>query len=64
MKEHNFEQTGWRLDALLPAREGKEFERALAELERILAYGGSAGPAHITGEVGFAVTRRRVEIGD
>jgi oligoendopeptidase F len=34
MEEHNFEQSGWTLKALLPAHEGSEFERILAELEQ------------------------------
>jgi len=34
VKEHNFEQLGWSLDALLPAREGEGFERVLEELEQ------------------------------
>ncbi len=34
MKEHNFEQSGWSLDALLPAHEGKEFEHILEQLEQ------------------------------
>ncbi|MCP4543386.1 MAG: M3 family oligoendopeptidase [Chloroflexi bacterium] len=33
MKEHNYEQTGWSLDALLPAHEGPELDQILAELE-------------------------------
>lgn len=37
MKEHNFEQSGWTLAALLPAHEGAEFERILAELEQQVA---------------------------
>ncbi|HUX77471.1 MAG TPA: M3 family oligoendopeptidase [Anaerolineae bacterium] len=34
MIEDNFEQSGWTLEALLPAHEGEELERILAELER------------------------------
>ncbi len=34
MKEHNFEQSGWTLEALLPAHEGAELERILGELEQ------------------------------
>ncbi len=34
MKEHNFEQSDWTLDALLPAHAGEEFERILEELEQ------------------------------
>ncbi|OQY21097.1 MAG: oligoendopeptidase F [Anaerolineaceae bacterium 4572_32.2] len=37
MKGHNFEQSGWSLDALLPAHEGKEFEQILTELEQQVA---------------------------
>ena len=37
MVEHNFEQSAWTLAALLPAHEGKEFERILAELEQQVA---------------------------
>ena len=37
MAELEFEQSGWTLDALLPAREGKEFERILAGLEEQVA---------------------------
>ena len=37
MKEHNFEQSAWALQALLPAREGAEFERILTKLERQVA---------------------------
>ena len=34
MKEHNYEQTGWSLDALLPAHKGPELDQILAELEQ------------------------------
>jgi len=37
VKEHRVEQSGWTLEALLPTREGAEFERLLAELERKVA---------------------------
>ncbi len=37
MKEHNYKQTGWSLDALLPAREGPELDQILAELEQYVA---------------------------
>jgi len=37
VKGHNFEQSGWSLDALLPAHEGKEFEQILTELEQQVA---------------------------
>ena len=37
MEEIEFEQSGWTLDALLPAHEGKEFERILAGLEQQVA---------------------------
>jgi len=37
VKEHNFQQSGWTLAALLPAHEGAEFERILAELEQQVA---------------------------
>jgi oligoendopeptidase F len=33
MKKHDFEQTHWTLDPLLPAREGDVFDQMLAELE-------------------------------
>lgn len=42
MKRHNFEQSSWQLDALLPAHEGGEFERVLEELERQVAQFESA----------------------
>jgi oligoendopeptidase F len=32
--EHEFKQTGWTLDALLPARDGERFEAIVAELEQ------------------------------
>jgi len=35
--EQEFEQSGWTLEALLPAHEGKEFERILAGLEQQMA---------------------------
>ena len=38
MAELEFEQSGWTLDALLPAHEGEEFERILAELEEQVAH--------------------------
>ncbi len=34
MTDIHFEQSGWNLAALLPAHEGKDFDRILAELER------------------------------
>ncbi|MBE9470563.1 MAG: M3 family oligoendopeptidase [Chloroflexi bacterium] len=34
MEEHSFEQSGWTLEALLPAHEGAELERILGELEQ------------------------------
>ena len=34
MKEHEFEQSGWSLDALLPAHEGAELEAILTALEQ------------------------------
>ena len=34
MGEQEFKQTGWMLDALLPAREGEPFETIVAELEQ------------------------------
>jgi len=37
VKEHNFEQSGWTLEALLPAHEGAELERILGELEQQVA---------------------------
>jgi len=37
VKDHNFEQSGWTLEALLPAHEGAELERVLAELEQQVA---------------------------
>jgi len=37
VKAHGIEQSGWTLEALLPTREGAEFERVLAELERQVA---------------------------
>ncbi len=33
MRENRFEQSGWSLEALLPAHEGAEFDELLAELE-------------------------------
>jgi oligoendopeptidase F len=36
MKTDSFEQTGWTLETLLPAREGEEFERLLADLEQLV----------------------------
>ncbi|MFW6135677.1 MAG: hypothetical protein ACOC7N_02520 [Chloroflexota bacterium] len=33
MREKRFEQSGWSLEALLPAHEGAEFDELLAELE-------------------------------
>ncbi len=37
MEEHSFEQSGWTLEALLPAHEGAELERILGELEQQVA---------------------------
>ena len=37
MEKHSFEQSGWSLDALLPAHEGEEFEHILAKLEQQVA---------------------------
>ena len=37
VKEYNFEQSDWHLDALLPAHEGKEFDRILENLEQQIA---------------------------
>ncbi len=34
MKEQNYEQTGWSLDALLPAHKGPELDQILVELEQ------------------------------
>ena len=37
MREHQFEQSGWTLEALLPAHEGAALEHELAELEQQVA---------------------------
>ena len=37
MEEHSFEQSGWTLEALLPAHEGAQLERILEELEQQVA---------------------------
>ncbi|MFQ6101289.1 MAG: M3 family oligoendopeptidase [Anaerolineae bacterium] len=50
MKEHNFEQSGWTLEALLPACEGEEFERILAELEQQVAQ-FEASREHLASEI-------------
>lgn len=34
MKKHSLEQSGWTLEALLPAHEGAKFEQILVELEQ------------------------------
>ncbi|MDY6877887.1 MAG: M3 family oligoendopeptidase [Chloroflexota bacterium] len=53
MENHRFEQSRWTLEALLPAHEGAELERILAELEQQVAR-FEAGRESLSPEIGSA----------